>query len=247
VNLPGGAIVVGAADLAMESLPDRLASFRAPVTESRRILQRVFRYSPGPTDEAWTHNGQSEEVLYVAEGRGQIEIESRPAELEPGTGVLVPPGMAYRVVNAGPEDLLIVSVVSPPPGEQDASATPTPVEPAIVHERDQEPLPAGEDRSFKLMIDPRHGCRNVTQFVGLIDRSRAPFHSHTYEEAIYVLSGSGIVHVGDRNVAIEAGTSIFLPPGTSHCLENGGPEVLRILGVFSPAGSPADRDETPTN
>lgn len=91
------------------------------------------------------------------------------------------------------------------------------------------------------MIDPRHGSRTVTQFVGFIDRSRAPFHTHTYEEAIYILEGDGIVHVEDRELPIGRGSSIFLSPGTPHCIENRSDGALRLLGVFSPPGSPADK------
>src|SRR5206468_3946456 len=122
------------------------------------------------------------------------------------------------------------------------SAAPDPPRrPAVTTADEQDPLPAGDDRSFKLLIDPRFGCRNVTQFLGSIERSRAPFHTHTYEEVIYILGGEGFVHVDDRRVGIRAGTSIFLPPGVPHCLENASEGTLTLLGVFSPAGSPADK------
>ncbi len=97
----------------------------------------------------------------------------------------------------------------------------------------------------EVFIDAERGSRHVTQFVGFIDRSRAPFHTHTYEEALYILEGRGIVHIDDHDLPIERGTSIFLPPGTPHCLENEGPEVLKLLGVFSPPGSPANRMDSP--
>jgi mannose-6-phosphate isomerase-like protein (cupin superfamily) len=151
-------------------------------------------------------------------------------------------------------------VIAPPPGAagpgRTEPATPRPdrggsatggavaeVGAVTVHERDQPSLPAGDDRTFRLLIDPRSGCRNVTQFLGTIRRSRAPAHTHTYEEVIYILAGAGIVHVDDRAVPIEAGCSVFLPPGVPHCLENVAAEPLRLLGVFSPAGSPADKRE----
>ncbi|MEK7277930.1 MAG: cupin domain-containing protein [Chloroflexota bacterium] len=91
------------------------------------------------------------------------------------------------------------------------------------------------------MIDPRYGCKYLTQFVGFIEKSRAPYHTHTYEEVIYILGGRGIVHIEDGDFPIRAGSSIYLSPGTSHCLENAGAETLRLLGVFCPAGSPADK------
>ena len=85
---------------------------------------------------------------------------------------------------------------------------------------------------LKLLIGPEHGARNVTQFVGFIERSMAPPHTHTYEEAIYILAGEGIVHIGDdRREDIGPGTSIFLPPGTPHCLENRSQRTLKLLGA----------------
>lgn len=84
------------------------------------------------------------------------------------------------------------------------------------------------------------GCQTVTQFVGWIPRSRAPFHRHTYEEAIYILEGRGILHLRGQSAAAEfgPGTSIYLPVGVVHCLENPGPAAIRVLGVFHPSGSP---------
>ena len=69
-------------------------------------------------------------------------------------------------------------------------------------------------------------------------------HTHTYEEAIYVLEGEGVVHIDGDHVPISKGSSIFLPPETRHCLENQGEEDLKVLGVFSPPGSPADKTES---
>jgi quercetin dioxygenase-like cupin family protein len=50
-----------------------------------------------------------------------------------------------------------------------------------------------------------------------------------------------VVHIDHRSIPIRAGSSIFLPPGVPHCLENVSEGVLRLLGVFSPPGSPANK------
>jgi len=113
-------------------------------------------------------------------------------------------------------------------------------------EEDHSVGPAGADRSFKLLIGPRHGARHVTQFVGTIHGGWAPLHSHAYEEAIYVLAGAGVAHLDRRSHPIRPGSSIFLPPGTPHRLEQQGMEELKVLGVFSPPGSPADMTELAT-
>jgi quercetin dioxygenase-like cupin family protein len=226
----------------------------------RNLVQRILRL-PSKSSVDDTHP-VSEEVAYVAEGTVRVETEWGAVEGPAGTGFLIPPATPYRLTNAASADVVIVSVLSPPPN-QDAGASggraeskaiarperrpggpaaASEAEPiAAVREADEEPLPAGDDRTFKLLIDPRYGCRNVTQFAGFIRRSRAPFHTHTYEEVIYVLDGTGILHAGDQRVPFAAGTSVFLSPGTPHCLENASEATLHLLGVFSPAGSPADK------
>lgn len=145
------------------------------------------------------------------------------------------------VVNTSAEDLVVVSVLSPPPFEGVFTMEARSIPLTSLHEDDQKPLPAGEDRYFKLLIQSEH----VTQFVGFIDKSKAPPHTHTYEEAIYVVEGEGLLHTDERLTPIGPGTSVFLPPGTPHCLENQGPGVLKVLGVFSPPGSPAAKQDTP--
>jgi quercetin dioxygenase-like cupin family protein len=229
-------------------------------TGCRNLVQRILHLPRGSSlDE--THP-VSEEVAYVAEGTVRIETSDGATEAGPGCGFLVPPGTKYGLSAATDAAALIVSVLAPPPNqgagtpggraESEAIARPerrpggpaVPADPSPIHtvrEADEKPLPAGDDRTFKLLIDARHGCRNVTQFAGFIRRSRAPFHTHTYEEVIYVLDGTGILHAGDQRVPFAAGTSIFLSPGTPHCLENASEATLHLLGVFSPAGSPADK------
>jgi mannose-6-phosphate isomerase-like protein (cupin superfamily) len=81
----------------------------------------------------------------------------------------------------------------------------------------------------------------VTQFVGVIPPSRAPLHSHTYDEVVFVLEGDGVYHIGAESIPMGPGTCIHLPPLTLHCLENTGSTDMRVLGVFHPSGDPASR------
>jgi mannose-6-phosphate isomerase-like protein (cupin superfamily) len=207
-------------------------------TGCRNLVQRVIGYT-GRTDVAATPG--SEEVGYVVAGAGRLTASDRTLPLAPGTGFLVPPGTPYAIEPDGGQ-LSVVSVLSPPPGSPAAAGDPQ-AHCAVVRERDQEPLPAGDTRTFKLLVDPEVGCRGITQFVGFIEQSRAPEHVHTYEEVIHILDGNGTLHAGDARVPFGRGASIFLSPGTPHCLENGNEGTLRLLGVFSPAGSPADKRE----
>ena len=223
-------------------LPSSTASAEVlidPDSGSERLLQRVLRFPPGATGNVG-HAG-ADDVLYVTHGSGVLEslVREERHALGPGTAALVLSKLPAQVVNAGAEELEVVSVWSPPPFEgvftMEARIAPL----ASLREEDQESLPAGEDRYFKLLIQSEH----VTQFVGFIDKSKAPPHTHTYEEAIYVVEGEGLLHADEKLTPIGPGTSVFLPPGTPHCLENQGPGVLKVLGVFSPPGSPAAKQD----
>jgi quercetin dioxygenase-like cupin family protein len=96
-------------------------------------------------------------------------------------------------------------------------------------------------RRFQLGVTPAIGCRSATQFLGYIPPGRAPDHYHRYDEVAYVLGGNGVLHVeGEESQQIGAGSCIHFPAHLVHCIENAGAGDMTILGVFRPAGSPAE-------
>ena len=76
------------------------------------------------------------------------------------------------------------------------------------------------------MQGPQTGSAQVTQFIGMIPRSKAPEHFHTYEEAICILSGCGEMWAGDSHAPVRPGSVIFLPRKQPHCLHEGHLEKL---------------------
>jgi mannose-6-phosphate isomerase-like protein (cupin superfamily) len=46
--------------------------------------------------------------------------------------------------------------------------------------------------------------------------------------------------VDGETAPLRAGSCVHLPAGLVHCLENVGPGEMHVLGVFRPAGSPAE-------
>jgi mannose-6-phosphate isomerase-like protein (cupin superfamily) len=212
-----------------------------PAAGSERLLQRALILPPGGTSGVG-HPG-ADDALYVARGSGLLVsgIGEEERSVRSGSAALIPAKVPAYVVDTGGDELVVVSVLSPPPfdGFFTMEARDLPV--TTVQEEGRPSLPAGEDRHFKVLIESEH----VTQFVGFIDKSKAPLHAHTYEEAIYVLAGEGLLHADGRSRPIRQGTSMFLPPGAPHCLENQGPGSLKVLGVFSPPGSPAGKEGVP--
>jgi mannose-6-phosphate isomerase-like protein (cupin superfamily) len=200
---------------------------------SRALEQRVTRYGPGrslPRGEA-----ERDELLYVASGAGTLELEGEPYDLQPETAAYVRAGETYVVGNPGPADLLVVSttvaveIVLRPPRE------------VIVRFDDRPELRADANRTFRLLVNEDAGCMDATQFLGVVEPCRAPDHSHTYDEVGFILEGHGFAHIDGRAIPLAPGSCFQLPPEQVHCIENTGPGVMRILGVFHPSGDPASR------
>jgi mannose-6-phosphate isomerase-like protein (cupin superfamily) len=200
-----------------------------------RLEQRLIRFGAGRSAER-TLAGQ-QEVLYVVGGRGRLDLDGQTHELEPNMGVYLAPGETYAVENTGPEELHVLSVLAP---EDRAEAGGE--RKVTIRFDDQPELDASEERSFRYLVNEDAGCFDVTQFMGIVQPSKAPFHSHAYDEVGYIVAGEGIAHVGGRSFPLRAGSCFHLPPDEVHCIENSGDGAMQILGVFHPSGSPANRD-----
>ena len=200
---------------------------------SERLELHVTRYEPGRSLPRSLEGVQ--EILYTVSGRGTLFVDGEPHELEARTGAYVAAGESYEVENPGPDELLLVSATAP--NENGAP----PVGRRIVRYDDQPSLPASGDREFRYLVTDEVGCRDLTQFFGVIAPGRAPDHSHVYDEVIYVLEGEGTLHIDGEHEPVAAGTCIHLPPLREHSLENSGDGPMKVVAVFHPAGDPASR------
>ena len=61
-------------------------------------------------------------------------------------------------------------------------------------------------------------------------------HRHAQEEVYLVLDGSGLVRVGAEELAVGAGSAVFIPGDALHSCKNTGTSDLRVAYVF-PADS----------
>jgi mannose-6-phosphate isomerase-like protein (cupin superfamily) len=197
-----------------------------PLFTVPEFRQRLLRFD-GTGNES--RDDERDEVLYVLEGRAEATVGGETLELEPGTGVFVARGTPWQIESAEGLKLLSVLVEQPLP----ASASH-----AVIAIGERGTATAG--REFTLLAQPENGCESVTQFVGYIPAGRAPDHFHRYDEVVYVLAGEGAFHVDGESAPLRAGSCVHLPARLIHCLENHGPDEMRVLGVFRPAGSPAE-------
>jgi mannose-6-phosphate isomerase-like protein (cupin superfamily) len=220
-----------------ERLPGDTAETRLVFSErngSEHLEQRVIRFGAGKSKPRPLAGVQG--ILYVVSGNGTLEVGGETHPIEPESGAYFVSGEEFAVENAGPDEVVTVLVTAPQPN----GARPAP-DPRVVRYRDREPLPAGKDREFRYLVHRDTGSPDVTQFIGSIPPGRAPMHSHTYDEVIYLLEGHGKLHVGGEEFPIGPGSCMHLPPLLEHCLENESGSPMRVLGVFHPSGDPASR------
>jgi quercetin dioxygenase-like cupin family protein len=213
----------------------------------------AYRLTVDP-DSAVSHvHIGAEEVLYVVEGTGEARVEGAAHQVGAGQAVFIPDGAEHSYVNTGPTPLVVVGAMAPPidldgirPAipRLDLSGLPSTVldegavAPTMMDERRVTPTLMGE-RSFRVLVSPEVGCRRMTQFTGVIPTGRAPLHAHPHEEVVYILAGTGRLWIEDAPVgALRPGSVVFFPIGVRHTLENTGREDMKVLGAFSPAGSP---------
>jgi len=209
-------------------------------TGAEHIAQTVSEYAAGISPAMV--NPHAEEVLYAAAGEGVAHVNGFAYSLRPGCALFVPPGAIYQIESAGPDRLRLISSCCPADSGRHP-AEPAPAQsgeapPLLVHEEERKAIRAGKDRVFRYLVHTDLGCREITQFAGWIPPSKAPFHFHTYEEAIFILQGRGVVHVEEEGCEFAAGSSIYFPIGVRHCVENPGNSTIKLLGAFYPSGSP---------
>ena len=191
--------------------------------ECAEFAQRVRSVTGEHRDES------CDEVIYVLSGSGSVRVDGREHDLRPGIALFFARGTPWSAEG----DARGVSVLVHDPA-------PAAVTHAVLDLTAVEEGQATGGRSFLLGATPDVGCESVTQFIGLVPPGRAPDHFHRYDEVIYILEGEGVLEIGGEQVPIQAGTCIHLPRTLVHCLANTGESDLRLLGVFTPAGSPAE-------
>jgi mannose-6-phosphate isomerase-like protein (cupin superfamily) len=201
----------------------------------------------GRLDVGTPHGAVGADTLRGAADAGTL----RGAAVAAGTGCRIPPGTEYRLRS---EEQILLDAVSLPAlpgptaslpatataraGPGGTAGTATAEEPRLSELAGCEVERTG-DRRFRVLLGPGRGCEAATQFVGEIPPGRAPEHRHPYDEVVLVLDGEGVAHAGGSDRALAVGTSVHLPRGLPHCLENTGQGTLVVLGVFYPGGSPA--------
>lgn len=204
-----------------------------PETSSVPLTLRVLTFAPGRSAERSA--GTSDEILFVVSGGGTLVLGGEASEVQPETGVYVAAGGVWQAENPGPEDLVVVSWLVPSPLRPVEARTSS-----VVPLEAQDSVDATGDRQFRYVVNRAAGCQSATQFVGYVPPGRAPEHYHTYGELAFILEGAGTLHIDGGSYPFSPGSCLAFPAKECHSVENQSDGTVRVLGVFVPAGSPAE-------
>jgi len=72
--------------------------------------------------------------------------------------------------------------------------------------------------------------------------ARSKRHRLVSSEVYYIIAGRGRLTVDDSVVALEAGSIVYVPPGSKQSLENNGSAVIEFLCLVDPAWRPEDEE-----
>jgi quercetin dioxygenase-like cupin family protein len=178
---------------------------------------------------------ERDSLLYVFEGSGSLSSAAGHA-LAAGSAALVLAGEEAEL-DAGAAGVGAVLVTAAPDADRHAPLGPRET---LVRLDDSETSAASGARSFQILFGPHNGSTRATLFVGFVPPGRAPWHYHQYDEIVWIPEGPGRLHLGGEIEELAAGSAFRLRPREVHIVENASPDrELTILGVFTPAGSPA--------
>lgn len=175
-------------------------------------------------------------LLLVADGGGALSLDGGTHELGVGSAALLVRGEEGSV-DAAADGMAVVRALVGAGGDVHAPMGPR----ETVTRLDETPAGAATgNRSFQILYGPHNGSVLATFFVGYIPPGAAAVHYHLYDEIVWVLAGSGRLHLGGEVSELAQGSAFRLAPRERHVVENTrADDDLVVLGLFTPAGSPS--------
>lgn len=104
-----------------------------------------------------------------------------------------------------------------------------------------EPVRAFEGVSHRLAVTRQIGATGIQMGEIVLQPGAAiPRHHHDVDDAMLVISGRGLGHLGEETVPLEPGTALVAPAGIVHGLTNSGSEPLHVVFAW-PTADPVAR------
>ncbi len=194
------------------------------------FAQLIMEVAPGGGSERPEPDPEVEGALFVLQGELDLTLDDGLHVLEAGGFAYIPPGMAWRVSNAGSAPARfhwIRKAYETVEGLERPAAI-------VINERDVVPsiMPNTEGRwrttRFMDPADLRHDM-HVT-IVTFAPGATLPFtETHVMEHGLYVLEGKAVYRLNQDWVEVEAGDFLWLRAFCPQACYAGGPGQFRYL------------------
>ena len=92
--------------------PDKMG--KSAVMQGESLFVGLNSFEPGQEHTAHTHSGQ-DKLYFVLEGTGVVRIGDDTAVLNSGDAAFAPSGIVHSIQNPGPDRLVVMAVLAPPP------------------------------------------------------------------------------------------------------------------------------------
>lgn len=107
----------------------------------------------------------------------------------------------------------------------------------IVHDGPYQPMVGDPDdhrphTSWRLVVDPDRRASLAILLERCAVGDAIPLHRHDVDEAVYVIDGEAEYRLGEVDVRVATGDTVFIPAGTPHGTRNVGDRPLHIHAVF---------------
>ena len=194
------------------------------------FAQYIVEVAPGGGSERPEPDGEVEAVLFVLEGRMQLDLPGTTHRMTAGGYAYLPPGCPWKLRNTANTPLRFhwIRKRYEPVGGLDIP------EPLLTSDRQvaPEPMPDSEGRWLTTrFVDPaamRHDMQ--VNIVTLLPGAAIPFtETHVMEHGIYVLEGKAVYRLNRDWVEVEAGDFPWLRAFCPQACYAGGPGPFRYL------------------
>ena len=92
--------------------PDKMG--KSTIFSSARLLVGLNCFEPGQAHALHTHAGM-DKVYHVLRGSGRFLLADRELDMDAGTMLVAPEGVAHGIRNTGTERLVVLAILAPAP------------------------------------------------------------------------------------------------------------------------------------
>lgn len=251
-----------------EAPPYRLIAFASPPTSAPEVILAELDMPPGAYFRPPVSSCQ-DVIILVRDGELEavgtgIAPSSNPSSLYAGDAVRFGPegdGLLTNTSGVSAHTILAVArdqtrfqrsgdagELEPQGGDCTERVATTPTSTLRVGSLSTtESIAVSAELSIQIVLDPdQAGAENASLSV-MHGTPGYAIPSHANEgsaEVLFIENGSGVMTIGEREVAVHPGSAIYVPRGVTHAFTPDQSAPLHAIQLFAPAG-PEQRNRTP--